>query len=152
MILDTLEHSARYSGLHGKFKSAFDFLKTATSASYPVGTYELEGKELYAMIQEYETKDPDDGAAEAHRSYIDIQYLMHGAERFDAFDIARAVPSVAYDEARDVAFYDDDPNASQCVLNAGDFAVFFPDDVHKPGLACGGIPVKVKKIVVKVKL
>ena len=35
-------------------------------------------------------------------------------------------------------------------LEAGDVAVFFPTDVHMPGLRSGAAPVLVRKTVVKV--
>ena len=53
-------------------------------------------------------------------------------------------------EEKDVAFYKNIENASKLVLKDGDFAIFFPEDAHKPCCALNNEPSKVKKVVVKV--
>ena len=42
------------------------------------GTYEIDGKQVYALVQEYQSKRPADGKWEAHRKYIDLQYVVRG--------------------------------------------------------------------------
>lgn len=152
MILDTLKHAERYEGLHPRFREAFAFLKVATGASYPVGTYELDGRDLYASVQEYETKPVEAGVFEAHERYIDIQYLLSGVERMDVADLAGTVPKAPYDGERDVVFLEDPDRVSTLAVPAGSFAVFFPSDAHKPGLSADGAPLGVRKIVVKIRV
>ena len=49
-------------------------------------------------------------------------------------------------------FYADKEDASTLVAKSGDFAIFFPNDIHKPGMTFGDTPSEVKKIVVKVRV
>ena len=57
--------------------------------------------------------------------------------------------TIPYDEAKDAARYADCPGAD-LVIGEGYFLVVFPDDAHEPGLAVGGVPAPVKKVVMKV--
>lgn len=149
MIADKLQNCALYYGCHEKFEAAFEFLKKAVSDNLAPGKYELDGKELYANIMEYESKLVS--KAEAHKNYIDIQFIVSGIEVMDYCDIAKATPNTEYNAEKDVMFYTDCPKAGTCALEAGEFAIFFPHDVHKPGM-CFDKPAAVKKIVVKVKV
>ena len=58
----------------------------------------------------------------------------------------------AYDADKEAAFYKEAGVAWQEILvGNGYFAVFFPQDGHKPGLSTGKCEA-VKKVVVKVKM
>ncbi len=80
MIIDTLENSNLYVAMHPRFKSAFEFLKRPGIESLPIGRTTLDGDLLYALTQEYETKPVHEGKFEAHRRYIDIQFVLAGEE------------------------------------------------------------------------
>lgn len=149
MIIDKLQNCELYYGAHKNFQAAFDFVKKAVSENLPAGKYEIDGKALYASIQEYETKLVS--KSEAHKNYIDIQFIVSGIEVMDFCDITKATPNTTYNEEKDVMFYTDCPKSGSCALEAGEYAIFFPHDVHKPGM-CFGNPAPVKKIVVKVKV
>jgi YhcH/YjgK/YiaL family protein len=103
-------------------------------------------------VQEYTTKQADEGMFEGHESYIDIQYLVSGLEAVDMAEKTGMLVKIPYDSDRDVAFYEDTDKAMHALLEAGSYGIFYPNDIHKPGLAFAGIPVKVKKIVVKIRL
>lgn len=152
MIADTLKHAALYASLHEKFDEAFAFLRKATDENLPAGRYELDGDRLYAMVQEYDTKPVAEGVFEGHRRYVDIQYLLAGVERMDVLDSIRGMSTVAYDEEKDLEFFADASPCHRAVVQAGEFAVFYPHDLHKPGLSADGAITPVKKVVVKVKL
>ena len=153
MVLDHLQNAQNYTSLHKSFEKAFAFLKKATDEQLPTGRYELEGDALFAMVQEYQTKTADQPPAfEAHRKYIDIQYVVSGREAVEVSTLASCKPTTVYDEARDVIFFEDHAAAVNCVWSAGDFGIFYPCDVHKPGQADQNVSCAVKKIVVKVKI
>ncbi len=149
MIADKLENAQLYCGCHKHFPAAFAFLRKAVAENLPCGRYELEGTELYANIMEYDSKVTS--TTETHKNYIDIQFIVSGIERMDFCDIANAAPNTEYNAVKDVLFHTDSDKMSICLVEAGAFAIFFPQDAHKPGL-CNGIPAPVKKIVVKVKV
>lgn len=152
MIFDTLKNSACYEGVHARFKDAFAFLEKATREDLPVGRYELDGSELFAMVQEYETNPPDHVRFEGHRSYIDIQYLMRGVEVIEVVDLSSAEAEGEFSEEKDVGFFKDHSEPVRAILHAGEFGIFLPHDIHKPGMELGNNPASVKKIVVKVKI
>lgn len=150
MIVDTLKNCGTYYGSNERFKAAFDFIKKAVKENLPVGTYEIDGRNLFAFIQEYETKLPEESAFEGHRNYIDIQYIVSGTEVMMVADISKMKESCEYKE--DIVFFDDYEKASICVIEAGKYGIFFPWDAHKPGLCFGEKPEKARKIVVKVRI
>ncbi|MBE7044099.1 MAG: DUF386 domain-containing protein [Ruminococcaceae bacterium] len=152
MIFDKLEQSSLYYGVHERFEAAFAFIKKAEEENLPVGKYELDGKNLYAIVQEYTTKAEEEGKFEGHEKYIDIQYVISGIERIEVVDIKKAVPKTEYNAEKDVTFYEDSDQAGQGVIGAGDYGIFFPHDIHKPGLTFGTEATTVRKIVVKIKM
>ncbi len=149
MIFDTIKNCEKYFPLHKNFEKAFEFIKKAVEEELPVGRYELDGKNLFALVQEYTTKNPVDAKCEAHKNYIDIQYIVSGEERMEAFDISKATLKTEYNEEKDVVFFEDSEKAISSVFESGEYAIFFPWDVHKPGMSFGKTPKGVKKIVVK---
>lgn len=97
------------------------------------------------------TKDPSEKLFEIHRANIDIQYVVAGRERMDVAADRGGNP-VASDnlETADALHYASVTNGSPLYLESGNYAVFFPEDAHKPGCAVDG-PEDVRKIIVKVK-
>lgn len=152
MIFDTLKNSAYYESINPRFGAAFDFLEKATREDLPVGRYELEGDDLFAMVQEYETNPPDHVRFEGHKRYIDIQYIMRGVEVIEVTDLSVAEPDGVFLDEKDVGFYKDHKEPVRAILHAGEYGIFLPHDIHKPGMVFGNTPAPVKKIVVKVKV
>ena len=152
MIFDTLKNSACYHTVHPRFAEAFAFLEKATRENLPVGRYELDGANLYAMVQEYDTKAPDETRFEGHRNYIDIQYLIAGREAIEVTDLSAVQSDGGYLAERDVEFFKDHEGAVRATLTAGAYGIFLPHDIHKPGMSAGDTPLAVKKVVVKVKI
>lgn len=152
MIFDSMKKADLYTSVHPRFAAAFDFIKEAIVDDYAVGKYEIDGKNLYASIQEYDSKTPDKAKNEGHRNYIDIQVVVSGTEVIEVEDIADAIfLNSEYNPEKDVEFYAPAPNACRLTLFAGDFAILFPHDIHRPGMAYEE-STPVKKIVVKVRV
>ncbi len=152
MIFDKIENARKYYANHPLFEKGFDFIKKALAEDLPVGKYEIEGKDLYASIQEYTSKVAPEGKFEGHRNYIDIQYIISGIEVMENVDIKKAELKSEYNDVKDVEFYHDNIKAGKLVAESGEYAIFFPNDIHKPGMTYGETPSTVKKIVVKVKI
>ncbi len=152
MIFDSLNNHALYHGLHPRFAQAFAFLERATKEDLPVGRYEIDGDCLYASVQEYTSKLPSEARYEAHRRYIDIQYIQVGAERMDLSYPENTEIETPYIEEKDMTFFRDHNAPVQGIVHAGEFGIFFPTDVHKPGLCVDGQPAPVKKILIKIAL
>ncbi|MEI8114054.1 MAG: YhcH/YjgK/YiaL family protein [Bacteroidia bacterium] len=149
MILDELNHSNWYSGISDNLNKGFEFLRNTDLSSLEPGKFKIVGDDVYALVNEYNTKDPQDCLPEAHRIYTDIQYLVSGREAIGFVTLDNQQILSEYDPEKDIAFYSGE--TSPIVLAPGMFAVFFPQDIHRPGMQIGS-PEKVKKVVVKVKI
>lgn len=149
MIYDELANAVTYQHVKPGIAQALEYLRTTNFAEVPNGKYELDGTKLYAMVQRYQTRLPADAIWESHRKYIDVQFVYQGTERFGYAPLSHA-PTVtaAYSEEKDVIFYA--PGSLTLPLTAGQFAIYFPQDVHAPSLAEGNVPTDVVKVVVKV--
>lgn len=150
MILDSIADSSSYEGIHANLDTALKFLREVDTNTLTDGRHEIDGDEVYAMVQTYETTPAAEKRFEAHRAYADIQYVASGSEIIYWQRIDRLSPDGSYDADKDCAFYAD----GECVplpLSAGDFTVLFPQDAHKPG--CNSAPIgSVRKIVVKCRI
>lgn len=151
MIYDTLNNCDLYNEMHINFERAFDFIKKAVKDSLPVGKYEIDGDNLFANIQEYSTKLEEECQLEGHRKYIDIQYIVSGVEVMGVINKSKINSDVNYDENADVQFFLNSKKESKVVVEEGEYCIFMPSDIHKPGMAFDMEMSKVKKIVVKVK-
>jgi biofilm protein TabA len=148
MIADRLANGYRYTALGSRIARAFDVLARTDLAAAAEGRLEIDGANLYAMVQRYTTKLPKDGVWEAHRVYADLQYLVSGEERFGVGPAERFTPG-AYDAEKDFERLTGDGDFLR--LRAGQFLLLWPDEPHMPGMAIDA-PSPVKKVVVKIKI
>jgi biofilm protein TabA len=150
MVLDTLAVADRYAGLHPRFGEAFGFLSKASLASLGAGRHEIDGDRVYVLVDYRSGRGHQGARLEAHRRYIDIQYTIEGMEEIGWTPLAACRPPAdGFDEAKDIAFFDDRP-ATWLSVPPGHFAVFFPDDAHAPLGGQGQLKKAVVKIAVKV--
>ena len=146
MILDRLENADRYAALHPGFARGLAFLAEARRLDLPEGRHEVDGDRIYAVVARAAARSRARAALEAHRRYIDIQFVLSGVEEIGWRSRAECnLTREPYDVARDIEFFADPPTA-WVTVEPGAFAVFFPEDAHAP-LAGSG---EVRKIVVKV--
>ena len=151
MVYDTLKNQKLYYSLHPNFEKAFAFINKAIAEDLPVGRYEIEGKELYAAVSEYTTKDPATTIGERHENYIDIQVVIRGREKIPFMNIDHGVSTIPYDAEKDAERYEATANESTAIMEEGTFAIFFPQDIHRPNLTID-TPFDIKKVLAKVKL
>ena len=149
MIVGNIKDRRIYETAHPLFSQAFDFIKQYLEEKKPVGKYEILGDALFAMVQEYDSKE--DAKMEVHDKYIDLQFIVSGEEKMlwaPREELAIITPFPENKDTEIVAV--GDRNATM-ILHAGEFAIFYPNDAHKPGLAVD-TPKPVEKIVVKIKV
>ena len=115
----------------------------------PLGKHTIDGELVFAVCMEYETKEKTLSKNEAHRKFIDVQYVISGQEKMFASEISGLKESEIYDEEKDVVFYEQKCGCELTVLE-NNFTVFFPEDAHMPGLNVKDSSSFVKKVVVKV--
>lgn len=149
MIYDKLKNKEQYYQLHKHFKKAFEFLANTDLKNIEDGSYEIEGKTIYANVQSLKTKPIEEKKWEVHRRYIDIQYVISGEEKM-GYGILEDFKEIIekYDKEKDVEFLNGEKfnfvNAQE-----GDFVIFYPNDVHAPMLSVKE-PMNIKKVIVKI--
>lgn len=149
MVVDVISNARLYFGMGDRLKMALEYIQRTDFQTVRPGTYSVDGDDVFVVVQEYESKNPELGKWESHRKYIDIQYVFEGVEQIGWAHIAGMEVSEPYDANTDCAWYRGQGSAVR--LKAGAFAVLGPEDVHMPGLADGN-PTQVKKIIVKVRV
>jgi len=149
MIIDSLPVAEKYFGLHPNFKAAFEYLTTQNLEALEIGTYQIaEGVKAIVSDKEGVTAETSTQKFECHNKNIDIQLCIRGNETIGWKPRADCKSSKAeYNEEKDVTFFNDAPDM-YFGLKGGQFAIFYPEDVHAPMIGEGLI----KKLVVKVKI
>jgi biofilm protein TabA len=151
MILDTIDNTRLYVGLHARFAKALEILRDKTLSQKEDGKYAVDGENIYYTIQHYTTKPLNEGKLEAHRKYIDIQFLLSGEEVLGYTPLKGLTISEEYNPAKDIAFYKTPEQLTKVILEPGLFCILFPDDAHLPCRQLTG-PEEVKKAVIKIRL
>ncbi|HRE50477.1 MAG TPA: YhcH/YjgK/YiaL family protein [Flavitalea sp.] len=150
MIIDTIANAPRYFSAHPLFEKAFEYIRNTDLQALAVGKYEIQGDALKAAVMSKQGMSREESAAkfECHNDHIDIQLCLNGAEtigwkpRGDC-----SSPKGDYNPEKDVQFYADAPDM-YFDLKPGQFAIFFPEDVHAPMIG----DKEIKKLVIKVKI
>ncbi|MHC4602158.1 MAG: NanQ anomerase/TabA/YiaL family protein [Planctomycetota bacterium] len=151
MIVDKLENAHLYAGLSDKINIAFGILKDKKLFLKKDGRYEIDGDNLYYIVQRYETRPADQCKLEAHKKYIDIQFVAAGEEILGYTPLENLEISQPYNEEKDIVLYKVSDKLSTVNLGPGMFCILFPQDAHMPGRQLND-PSNVLKVVVKVKI
>jgi biofilm protein TabA len=146
MILDLIERSALYELLHKGFAAAFEFLRRDDLATIPVGKHEIVGDLVFVLVSMDQSRGPT-SRLEAHRKYIDVQYVIAGDERMGWRPIEGLATTEPYDADKDIEFFADVP-AAWFAVDPGQFAIFLPTDAHAPLAGSGAIHKAVVKVAV----
>lgn len=152
MIFGKMENISEHYGEAPQLEKVETFVKEFKEKKLPDGTYEIDGKHLFASVQSYRTKTQTaDMMFEAHRKYIDLQYIVSGIEKIrwaktDSVDLVQE----RYSKGEDIAFYEGYATFD-FVLSKGNYLLLFPEDAHLPGLSVQK-DVNVRKIVFKIEV
>ena len=153
MIVDHIDSWRNYS-LGPAWEKAFGFLG-ALDPSDPEEETKIDGDRVFARVMSYATRDEtsSDAVLEAHRRYVDIQMVMIGSERIAWYPTSSLHAKTAYDQEKDVQFFDyERPADVQVSVFPGTFVCLFPQDAHMPQLTTNRGAGQVKKVVVKIDL
>ena len=145
MIADKFENIETYTGISKALTVGLNLLKEVDFTSVPDGKYFADSEGVFYMVQSYETKEQND-TPEAHRKYIDIQYIVSGEEKIGFGNLGEMTEVKANPEG-DIWFYRGP--MSYVTLRSGSFGIFFPQDAHAPGMAVNSCA-PTKKVVIKV--
>ena len=151
MIIDSLTNASKYTGLHPLFAKAFEYINTTNLANIEVGKYEIADG-LKAIFSDKPGMSAAASIAkfECHDKNIDIQVCIRGKETIGWKPRHNCTaPKGDYNTEKDVSFFNDVPDMYFQLTN-GQFAIFFPEDVHAPMIA--GDDNSIRKLVIKVAI
>ena len=149
-IRDSLANIGEYAKVGRHFAKAVAFLQRKDLRTLPLGRYELDGENAYAMVQEATLKPWGSGRPEVHREYFDIQLPLSGEETVGVGVFDPKTPG-DFDAEKDVGFYDGVP-VEPLTLCPGEFAILHPSTcAHAPCCSEDAAGTMVRKIVIKVR-
>lgn len=152
MITSTLSQLHWYKIISPYFARAIDFALTTDFSKRDTGKYEIDGADVFAIVNEYTTKPLMECDPERHREYADIQIMVDGVENFGYAPLAGQEATTPFQGENDVAFYMlPESELSYITLHPGQFIIFFPSDIHQPEVFHKQ-PAAVKKVVIKVRV
>lgn len=119
-------------------------------SSLAAGRYQDSETGWVMQVLDLHTAPPEENYPEAHRLHIDVQYLVAGEEVIGVATQPLTLPvHQPYDSERDIIFYQHAPDETQVRMLPGTFAVFFPQDIHRPN-GSAGTPGPIRKVVIKI--
>ena len=150
MIYDKIDNIDIYSAISEDIRLGLEWLRDV-KPDVEKGVYEINPR-VKAIVSEYTTKEINENGYEAHREYIDIQYIIKVEELVCCLPLEYLNEIKAYNIDCDAAFYVGiGIEHQELLLGNGYFAILFPQDGHMPHI-CVDEEKKVKKVVVKVKI
>lgn len=149
MIFDLLANAKSYEKTHSRLAKGLKYLSRCDFSTMKDGRYDIDNSDLYMNITTYETHNLEEAMIEAHKNYIDIQYIISGKELVGWASLSTMDVLVKSYPDTDMYFYNG--NINMLPLSAGYFMVFFPQDVHAPCLHFEN-EATVRKAVVKVRI
>ena len=149
MIVDLLEHAADYAAMSERIGAGFEFLRKTDWQAMEPGRYGILGDDVFAIVSVAVNQPAEQPLFEAHRAFIDIQFVAEGEEKMGYAAVGSLTPASEYHADKDYQLFHG--QGDEIIVRSGMFALFAPQDGHMPGLPAGmgGI---VKKAVVKVRV
>ena len=148
MIFDTLNNALLYKGFHAKLDLALEDMLRRDFSAVGDGVVRLGDSGVYFSAADVALKSREDSRWECHDLYIDIQFIFSGDAETIEFAPRGSVADWDKSPDGDIYFSDDAALRMPLKLDPGSFAVFFPQDAHRP--AQGGAGEKCRKIVYKI--
>ena len=128
MIFGNINHEKTYSNLDKDLVRCLNYAKENNLLEYEKGSYEIEDKDIFVNIVEYETCEKEGRFWEAHKKYIDVHLMLDGYERID-INFIENLEQKEYEEEGDFLPLEGEHN-SYVELRKGDFLVCYPEDAH----------------------
>jgi biofilm protein TabA len=151
MIHDTLANAKRYTALHPRFATAFAWCAEATNLAKADGRHAIQGESLFVIVESGPTIPAQLKRFESHRRYIDIQVNLKGPEIMEWMPRAGLTVFEDFKPDNDICFYQQPSDIpTRLLVRPHQFAIFWPEDAHKPCCNPGDAAVSYRKLVFKV--
>lgn len=147
MIFGNIKNLYEYDYLQSDIKRCFEYASSNDLLNYDNGSYEIDGKNIFVNIVEYETTDFENRFWEAHKKYLDLHLMLDGQEQIDVNFIDN-MEQKEFVENDDFLPLEGEKNS--CVLlNKGDFLICYPNDAHRTAVKVKETQ-KIKKAIFKI--
>lgn len=131
MILSNLDIPLSQITIGPRIVTAVGFLRNL-DRNTPDGKIEIDGDDVFAIVATVKTEHPDKRFFEAHRDYMDVQYVIDGKQIIEWMPVTAFKEARKYDEDNDLYKYEQNYSGSKIILGDNNYAVFLPEDAHKP--------------------
>lgn len=149
MIYGNTNNINEFDFLSENIKKCFEYFNKNDLKNMENGTYEIQGKDIFVNIVEYETTTQDKRPWEAHKKYLDIHIIISGEEIINT-NFINNLTQKAYIEEED--FLPMEGNKKTAILlQENDFLICYPNDAHMTAIKVDE-PKKIKKAIFKVKI
>lgn len=151
MLIETFDSDNPIVPEHAGLAAALAWLRQTDLNTLPLGRHEIQGDDVFAMIEDYTTKLEADGVWETHAEHADIQLLLAGQERIGwVADTSTVSLSEDRRPDADVCFFSPPAQPLWVTLCPGMFVLIPPGELHGPCRALAA-PSDVRKMVVKIR-
>ena len=116
------------------------------------GRQEIDGERMFANVFHLTSKPKEKIPLEGHKEYADVQFWLSGCEWCGVAPRTGKENCIEAQKDRDLYFFDKGEGESFLYAQPGCYAVFFPDDLHRPGICVDGDPETYRKVVVKIRM
>ena len=149
MLIDHLSNASKYYGISSYVATALQWLEKHQQefAKMENGQYDIDGTDVYAIVNSYDTKPLGDCGWEAHIKYCDIHYSVAGSERIGYQHRSHMLELQPYNPDKDYALYTG--SGDWLTVREGSFCLLLPEDIHAPGATAGEHSTHLKKVVIK---
>lgn len=148
MIFDNINNIKNYKD--NDLQKVFEALKNIDADNFPKDMINIKEGEIFIKPVELTSKNLEKCIYESHKEFIDIHFVVEGAEVIHTADVTSLDIDVPYDKKLDVMFLKGKESTIN-VLKKGDFLVCYPSDAHKVGISYKEDS-KIKKIVGKIRV
>ena len=146
MIVCPFKDLGRYAAIIPGLEEAVE--AAAKITDWRAGNVALSGGNKI-LVQELDTKSPEGKLCEAHKDYLDIQYIVEGEEVVGWAPLETLTLDGEFNTAKDKGMYAGPVDFM--TIRQGYCYVAFPEDAHMPNLHLEE-PKHLKKLVLKLKV
>jgi biofilm protein TabA len=149
MLIDDLSNAAKYYATSPQVATALQWLVKHKNELPKMldGRYDIDGDDVYAIVNSYDTKPLGDCGWEGHLRYCDIHYSVSGTERIGYAHRSHMLELQPYNPDKDYALYAG--TGDWITVRENSFCLLLPEDIHAPGAIAGEHSTHLKKVVIK---
>lgn len=151
MIIDNIKNSGRYLNSHKNIAAALQYItEHADDPDLKDGSYPIIPDEVIVHVLTKETHAREEARMEIHKNFMDIHYIIRGAERCGIAPLAEE-SGIDYNQDTDNGFWDC-KDTYDILIGEGEFYAVWPTEPHCPLCNAGDRAETIRKIICKVKV